>query len=84
MFPPRLLCYTGLNDSMECLGDAVRLVLEEPARIEECRGRLGMRSRVGAARLAGDAAAAGQYLKVEDAVGVVEDPAGRDEGDAAR
>jgi len=62
MFPPRLPCYMGLNDSMECPGDAVRQVLEEPARIEEYRERLGMRSRVGAAQLAGDAAAAaGQY-----------------------
>ena len=59
MFPRRLLCYIGLDGSMECPGDAVHLVLEQPARIEECRGRLGMRSRVGAVRLAGDAA--GQY-----------------------
>lgn len=46
---------------MESPGDAVHLVLWQPARIEECRGRLGTRSRVGAVRLAGDAAAAGQY-----------------------
>jgi hypothetical protein len=46
---------------MEFPGDAVHLVPEQPARIEECRGRLGTRSGVGADRLAGDAAAAGQY-----------------------
>jgi hypothetical protein len=44
---------------MECPGDAVHLVLEQTARIEECRERLGTRSGVGAVRLADDAA--GQY-----------------------
>lgn len=61
MLQLRLLCYMGLDDSIGFLGDAVHLVLEQSARIVECRGCLGTRSDVEGARLAGDAAAAGQY-----------------------